>query len=263
MGIKDWFKGKGSDPVEKWTKRLTQKWGPTENRMIAMQKLVDIGTPEAIRALLQRFTIQSENGVVDETEKQNVGDAVLGFGEGAIDSIGRALREIDQISWPLALLRQILSNDEERFIVELVALLDDLDTEYMRNPEKKLAVMTFLAGLDDLDNDDGEPIDLVRSARPPTDPRIAHAAVKFLEDEDEEVRYLTVTALARQADEVAREPLIRLLVDEETSRRFRGRIAESLSRTEWTVKGFRKQAEEALPQGFKLDRQGRVRDRRG
>jgi len=263
MGLKSWFKGGSSNPVDKWVKRLTQKWGPSENRMAAMDKLVEIGSPEAIGALLQRFTIQCENGVVDETEKGHVGDAVLGFGEQAIEPIRQALREIDQISWPLALLRQILSGDEARFIVELVALLDDLDVEYMRNPEKKLAVMTFLAGLDDLEREDGEPPDLMRSARPPVDERIAAASVKFLEDEDEEVRYLAVTVLARQGDEVARVPLIELLIDEETSRRFRMRIAEAFSRTEWTVKGFRKQAEEALPQGFKLDRQGRVRDRRG
>ena len=262
MGLKDWFKGGSSDPLDKWRKRLTQKWGPSENRMAAMDKLTDIGTPEAIRALLQRFTIQCENGVIDETEKKQVGDAILSFGERAIEPIRQALREIDQISWPLALLRQILSDDEERFIVELAALLEDFDVDYMRNPEKKVAVMTFLAGLEDPD-DDEEPTDLVRSARPPVDARIAAAAVKFLEDEDEEVRYLAVTALARQGDEVAREPLIALLIDEGASRRFRMRVAEDLSKTDWTVKGYRRQAEEALPQGFKLDRQGRVRDRRG
>jgi HEAT repeat protein len=262
MGLKDWFKGGSSDPVDKWRKRLTQKWGPSENRMAAMDKLVDMGSPEAIRTLLDRFTIQSENGVIDETEKGHVGDAILNFGVQAIEPIRQALREIDQISWPLALLRQILSEDEERFITEFVALLDDLDVEYIRNPEKKLALMTFLANLDELD-DDEEPTDMVRSARPPVDERIAAAAVKFLEDEDEEVRFLTVTALARQGDEVAREPLIALLIDEDASRRFRMLIAEAFSKTEWTVKGYRRQAEEALPQGFKLDRQGRVKDRRG
>ncbi|NOZ87649.1 MAG: hypothetical protein GXP49_15600 [Deltaproteobacteria bacterium] len=268
MGLKNLFKGLGSSsPVDRLVKKLTQKYGPTENRMAAAHRLAEIGTPEAIFGLLKRYTILSENGVIDEEEKQQVGHLVLSFGEDAIEPIKESLRKIDQISWPLALLRQILEKDEERFVHEVVSLLNDLDVEYTRNPEKKVALLTFLSGLDELSEDgeyeeDKEDL-LIHSSKPPVDHRIAEAALKFLEDEDEEVRFLAVAALGRQKDDCAREPIINLLLEEHTSRRFRVGIAEVLARNEWDVKGFRKQVEEVLPKGFKLDRHGRVRDRRG
>ena len=77
---------------------------------------------------------------------------------------------------------------------------------------------------------------------------------------DDEVRFATVEALDEVGEMDAREPLLAALTnDEEDSVRVKHRILEALQKNGWEVKGFRKAVEELLPDGWFLDRAGKIK----
>ena len=58
--------------LKKLAKKVTERYGPPENRQKAMQQLSDMGTPAALRTLCQRFTVRAEPGITDNEEKETV-----------------------------------------------------------------------------------------------------------------------------------------------------------------------------------------------
>jgi hypothetical protein len=81
---------------------------------------------------------------------------------------------------------------------------------------------------------------------------------------DEGVRFAAVESLLRlKNEEVAREALLQVFVsDTEESLRLRIRIAEGFAELGWLVHGYRGGVEKKLPEGFQLDREGHILDRK-
>ena len=80
----------------------------------------------------------------------------------------------------------------------------------------------------------------------------------------EGVRFAAVESLLRlKNEEVAREALLQVFVsDTEESLRLRIRIAEGFAELGWLVHGYRGGVEKKLPEGFQLDREGHILDRK-
>ena len=85
---------------------------------------------------------------------------------------------------------------------------------------------------------------------------VVSALLRFLEDVDETVRFQTVVALAKHGQEMAREPMLKTMCEDE-SIRVRNEAIEAFSRLEWSTTGYKKKVDNVLPKGYKQDKSGR------
>jgi hypothetical protein len=194
---------------------------------------------DAVKALLLRFGFNYDtNIVVDEEEKNTVYEALLYLGSRILPQIIHHLKTSPTLSWGLRLLHEIC--DHETTWEVLAEVLKNYDPEYERDPTRKLQLMTFLGDFKDA--------------------RSVEALLPFLEDHDGTVRFVTAEALFKQGDERAREPLLKLMTnEEEESLRIKNRIAEGFHQTGWNTKGFRGTVEKLLPSEYIVDGKGRIK----
>ncbi len=231
--------------LRKLAKRLTERYGPPENRQKAIAQLGEMGTPAALATLCLRFTVRAEPGITDDEEKQTARDLLVEAGEAAIAPIEGFIREQeDGIAWGLRALAAIAP--EEKVLGVVVGELARLGKIYTRDPEKKLVLLTWLkehhAGAASADLD--------------------AALLPLLEDFSDDVRISAVRAFVSVSlGEKAREALIQLLLRDRDNARVRGEVLEAMAALGADVKGHRPGVEALLVEPFFLDREGRVKKR--
>jgi len=224
--------------LEKAIKRLLNKYLQPEERWGAVQAVLDDDSEVAVDALLQRFTIYVEPSAQDNEEKEHIADALASRGEKILPQVKKAMRKHESISWLVRIAGRILSRDALRDL--LLEILGEFDTEYERNPERKIEVILSLAEFP------GE--------------ETAKAVIPFVEDVNETARFQAVSTLFAAKSELAREPVIKAFLAEE-SVRVRTAILEGLIASEWPVTGHRGEIEKALPKGYLIDRAGVIKKR--
>lgn len=229
--------------VAKLRKTATHMFVQAPERQYALQQLREVGTPEAVEALLGRFNETHSNTTTDLEEKEFTYEILVELnsrpGLDVAGIIGRHLKTSDEkINWPLKVLADLLSFEE---MVDLVAgLLADSDTSYQRSPEKKQELIL-------------RAIDL-------RDERLARQVVRFLEDDNETIRFLAADASAKDGyEEVVIEPLCQRILHED-SLRILQRIAEEFAqRPHWVVpEGLRAKVAPRLPSGYTLGTDGQI-----
>ncbi len=231
--------------LKKLAKKVTERYGPPENRQKAMQQLSDLGTPAALRTLCLRFTVHAEPGITDDEEKETARQMLVDEGGEAIGPIESFVREEeDGIAWALRALAQIAP--AEKVFAVVVGELRRLGTIYTRDPEKKLVLLTWLrehhAGAESAD--------------------VEGALLPLLEDFSDDVRISATRALVSVAPgEQARDGLIQLLLRDRDNARVRGEVLEALATLGADVKGHRPAVEALLVEPFYLDREGHVKKR--
>jgi hypothetical protein len=231
--------------LQKLAKRITERYGPPENRQKAIAQLGDMGTPAALETLCLRFTVRSEPGITDDEEKENVRSMLVEAGEVAVEPLERFVRqEEDGVSWGLRALSGIVP--EGKVLDVVVRELARLGRIYTKDPEKKLVLLTWLrehhAGAA------GEGLE--------------GALLPLLEDFSDDVRISAVRDLvALPLGEKARDALIELLLRDRDNARVRGEVLEALAALGADVKGHRPSVEALLVEPFYLDREGRVKKR--
>lgn len=224
--------------IEKNVKRANNKHTPKDYRQAALYEVMEqarAGHDLAIAGLLARFGVNAEPSIEDEKEKEWVCDALIEIGEKALPRIRRALRSAESVNWVQRVLRNIV--DEADYKQELLDVLDEFDTEYERNPDRKIQTVMALSELQGED--------------------VAEKLIRFLEDVNETVRYQTVVALARLECELAREPLLQVMCNDE-SIRVRNEVVDVFCTLEWSASGAKKQVAAILPSGYKLDKSGKI-----
>lgn len=224
--------------IEKNIKRANNKHTPKDYRQAALYEIIELakqGNEMAINGLLSRFSVITEPSSEDEKEKEWVSDALIDIGEKARPQICRALRSAESVNWVQRIFRNIVAEDEYR--KELLDILSDFDTEYERNPDRKMQTIMALAELSGED--------------------IAEQLIRFLEDVNETVRFQTVAALAKLGSEVSREPLLKAMCDDD-SIRIRNEIIDVFVALEWSATGNKKQVQAILPKGYKMDKSGNI-----
>jgi hypothetical protein len=228
--------GKKSDAsqVKKWAERAQNRRAQAVDRWEAIQALANMRTAEAVEALLPRFVFYVDPSITDQEEKDLAFEGIVGAGEAAVGPLVAFLRKADSISWPLKALDRIVS--PEAVVEKLLALLADMDTEYERDPQRKIQILATLEER--------------------SDARIATAAVRFLEDANETVRFNATGAVLSQADaEMQRSALLRCFCAEE-SVRVRNRILDGFAAHSWDVGEMAAAVKPRLPAGYALDPQG-------
>lgn len=231
--------------LRKLAKKVTERYGPPENRQKAMQQLVDIGGPAALGTLCLRFTVRAEPGITDDEEKETTLRMLVDEGADAIGPVETFVREQEEgVAWALRALAGVAP--AEKVLAVVVGELARLGKIYTRDPEKKLVLLTWLrehhAGASGAD--------------------VEAALLPLLEDFSDDARITAARALVAVAPgEGARDALIGLLLRDRENARVRGEVLEALAALGADVKGHRPAVETLLVEPFFLDREGRVKKR--
>jgi len=239
MGLFDFLSSSPEKKIKSLQKSVTEKYSSAqEKRAKAIDQLLEMGTPEALSALMTRFTIAVEPSITDADEKDYTFRSIVEMGDKAVEPIKDFLRRSDlATSWALRMLKELVPATA---IVELnVEILERLGPEYTRDPNKKTVLIDSLGDI--------------------KDERITPALIPFLEDPSDDVRVAAARTLAKQQDERAREPLLKAFVESTDRVRVVAEIAALLVDTGFGVQGFREKVEKGLPEGYFVDRAGVVK----
>jgi HEAT repeat protein len=244
MGIFDFLGKKKADQpprpsareIARLERLLSNKLSQNFDRQEAISELGRMGTAQAAAALLKRFDWVLDPSITDQEEKESCVHGIAAAGEDALEPIRDYCKKAESLTWPLKVLRIIVS-DEQRATQEVLGILDQFDTEYVRNAEPKVQL---IQALEAYKSDD------VRVAVEP-----------FLRDMSEPVRFTSVTTLFALNDS-ASLPAILDALDNEESRRVQNRIAQGLVDRAWPIPAeLAGSATKALPPGFAVTN-GRV-----
>ncbi len=229
------FGKKSESGLGKHPERVANKRAQAYDRWESIQALGRLQTKEAVEALLPRFTFYVEPSITDQEEKDAAFSAIVDSGAVAIEPVCAFLRRVDSISWPVKMLDQLLPSDI--VVAHLIELLSSMDTEYERDPECKIQVLTTLSERQDA--------------------RVAAAAARFLSDTNETARFAAVAALLAQEGAVAAHSaaLIDCLCNEE-SVRVRNRILEALATAAISVTAREEAVKARLTAAYTLSKSG-------
>lgn len=218
------------------SKKAHEKYGDSATRYRALEGLREIGSPEAIAALLGRFTVRTEPQITDAEEKEATFRMVTGFGDEAIRPVLEFLEKQDQVSWALRCLEALVP--EGKVIETLIELLERMSRQYVREPDKKVLFLHRLAEA--------------------VDPRIPAAALLYLEDPSDEVRIAALDVLVAQKDVDAGGAMATCLIDAEAPR-VRAAAAGALADLGAPLVDRMEAITAKLPNGFRLGKDGVVR----
>lgn len=216
MGLFDFLKSGKADGEERavlrHAEKVMDKRAMSPDRFASIEYLCRLATAEAWRALLPRFNFVVDPSITDHEEKAYIFDAITANPENAVVPVKEFLRITPSLTWPAKMLKSMVSRED--LVTELVNLLATHDTGYEKNAERK-----------------GQ---LISALEEETDPRVPAAVLPFLQDFTEDIRFAAVRTLAAQADELAREPLVKLLI-EDASARIRCTVVEGLAARGWAI----------------------------
>jgi hypothetical protein len=265
LGLFDLFGSKGSKAgLRKQAQKITEKYGPPENRQKVIQQLADIGTAEALAVLCLRFTIRADPGITDDEEKENVRRILIEAGEAAIPPVKEFLEAHESgISHGLSVLAALRPPSD--VIATVLKLLHRLGREYSRDPEKKLVLLSWLSehhgDLAAALAGDGGTGSAPGGETGPA-PDLAATLLPLLEDFSDDVRIATVRVLERQPfTEPTRVALLELFARDRDNARVRGEVLQALADLGADVKGYRPTVEELIVEPYYLDKEGHVKRR--
>jgi len=246
MGLFDFFGSKverEQGALRKLARKVTEKYGPPENRQKVVDELGALGTAAALQTLCLRFTVSAEPGITDQEEKEHALGWLTDAGRDAIAPVSAFVREQESgVAWGLRALAAVAKPEE---VVEVVtAELARLASVYTRDPEKKLTLLAWSA-----EHHAGA-----------GDEAMERALLILLEDFSDDVRIGAARALAqRPLTEPAREGLIQLLLRSGDNARVRGDVLTALHALGADVKGYRPSVEALLVEPWFLDKDGVVK----
>lgn len=234
MGLFDLFKGGGDGGLKKHAARAANKRAQGADRWQSLEALSAMKTPEAVEALLQRFTYRVDPSITDQEEKDLAMAGVIGAGSVAELPLRRFLTEGESVAWPVKMLEAIAGT--ETVVEALIALLADMDTEYERDPQKK--------------------IDALGQLEDRRDPRIVAAVLPFVADMNESARFHAVAAALAQepgeGDEALRAALLAQMADEDSARVLAKALDGFIAR-DWSLGDRAGELRAKLPDGYVLD----------
>ena len=220
MGLKEFFFGRKDEDdgrprkIVKAEKKITNMYVQTADRQYFLDQLRLDGSPEAIEAMLSRFTCACENTTIDRDEKEMTCQFLVSLGTAAVEPLKKYLKTYEEnVNWPFRALKQLLSKDD--LIDFLVEILEAIGPEYVRQPERKEQMVLAAKDFNNLE-------------------RVTRAVVPYLDDHLETIRFITVETLLSSDFDFVCEPLLECLAEED-SQRVITRILEGFTEKGWTV----------------------------
>ncbi len=212
-------------------KRIKTKDAQQEDRQASAIWLAQEGSPEAIVGMLGRFEMTYEHLMKDAAEKDDVAELVVHLGQDAVRPLESHLGRCKNFARPLALYEQL--TDQESAMGIVIELLNKEAGSELR-PEKKLHLLVKLAEYSHTE--------------------AVEAALPFLSDFDEGVRYTAAEVLINQTetDQIRNKLLGALANPSEDSTRFRGRLGEVAAARRWALGAHEEALASAPLTGFSI-----------
>ena len=237
MGLFDFFsKATPETIVAKNAPRIASKRTQAPDRWDAIHAVGKLKSAAAVEALLPRFTFFVEPSITDNEEKDETFRYIVETGKDAIEPTVKFMAKAETLSWPMRILDRVA--EPERVISELISLLAPMGTDYERDPQRKLQLLSALEER--------------------KDPRIAEAVVRFVGDANDAARFHAIGAILHQGNvEQVRPQLAAHLSTKEESVRIKSRLLSAFAERGWSV-GEQAQAalSKTMPAGYTLDAEG-------
>ena len=230
----------GDKTIVKLHKKLMNKYVQTMERKRVIGLLADIGSEEAIAAMLDRFTYVTDGSIVDEDEKSLAYDVIRSMGERAVPVLKRVVITQPAIYWPLKALTEIAGEPEA--VRVLFEALDGINDRFERSMER----MT----------------NLVSSLRDYHRPEVLRRLIELSTDEAEEIRFLAVDGLCAFGDyQDAIDAVVRRVADPEETIRIKRYAMDQAIERHWNVKRYKKELLDSIPEGYFVDDTGVIQRR--
>ena len=221
MGLKSLLFGGGKSKeerqIEKLKNKLMNPHRQTDERMWVMQSLMEIGSEESIKVLLNRFTYQTDSSMVDQNEKQRCHEFLVELGEASCEPLRHYVIEKKNMYWPLSAYRAIRGDEAAESL--LLEAIESLDHGYAEEERRKTELYSNLR---EFKTD--KTYELLKEA---------------LSDTNDDVRVIAVEGLISFGPKQALPPLIEVVANPEESARIRTVIMEVLADTGWSLMKFR------------------------
>ncbi len=248
MGLFDLFKGTGkkdnadrpkANAAARWAERAGDKRAQNYDRQEAISALAEMGTADAVTALLKRFTFHIDPSITDQEEKDGAFAGILRAGKDAVEPTRAWAAKAESLGWAMRVIKEVLSEDE--YIDELLLWLGRWDQEYSKFIDPKLQLLVQLGDH--------------KSSK------IAPAVEPFLQDVNETARFHAVATTLLQEDASCIPALLRILPDEE-SLRVKHKLADGVAMRGWVIpEEARADTRKHLPPGFSIDGEGVLKKR--
>jgi HEAT repeat protein len=228
MGFFDFlFGGNKETQLKRHAKKVSNLNAQADEREASAEWLAEEGSPQAIAALLKRFSLNYEQRMKDTQEKEIIYRLIERMGDDVIEPAKEWMRRNPNFAHPLKLVTKYEGEEATiHFLLELLTLEND---DF--SPQKKLQLLSHLQ------NHKHE--------------AICSSVIPYLKDFNEDVRFATIEAIAVQKDPLAREPLLSQM-GQEASNRLRHRIATIFAEESWSVSPHEDLVQEKIPVGFTL-----------
>lgn len=237
MGLFDVFARSGPAALKKHAARTANKRAQQPDRWESIQALAGMKSADSVAALLERFRFTIDPTITDREEKEAAFEGIVETGAPAVEPVRTFMKHNDSISWPVKILEKLLTREE--LLNELLSVLESLDTEYERDPEKKIQVLSYLSEH--------------------KSPRILPQVLRFLSDRDDTARYQAAAALFAQDDaEQARQPLLDALLSDESVRN-RSQILDGFIARSWDAGDQVESLKPKLPRNYTVDKTGKLK----
>ena len=237
MELFSFLRGSPERQIRRARKKVKEPHGDPAVRVNACRRLYEMGTPEALLALLDRYTISTSPLVRDQEEKEELLSWIVRLDRKALPPLLTFLKRERQVYWPLRALQEILPGED------LAARIDEILRYHWEYPPASSEPKT----------------QLIRSLEQIHSPELLETVRLFLEDEDDDVCLAAADYLFGRPQEEGRESVLKCYLDAEDRPRVRAQILDRLAEHGWKVTGFRARVEESLPPGYTLSRGGTLR----
>lgn len=235
--------------IDKSAKLAANPFAQPDVRMREMQRLLNDGSPSALRGVLKRFTANASGHIADEDEKKWLENALVDVGEDALEPLRAFIKTEQALTYALHAYERIAGADETvRFYLEV---LNGFGPDDHRSSEAKTQMIHALA----------EHLD---------DPRVMQGLLPFVLDHADEVRTAVLDLLDTAADKglvtdamlaSLAEPFGILVCDGTVGPRVQRRATELLEKRTWAVGGEAEELASFVNDVFFLDKKRFVRKR--
>ncbi len=238
MGLLDFFTG-GGDPqkqIDKLKRILMDQYRQREQRLEAIDDLVRMGTPAALAALLERFTLRVSGPTVDEQEKQYTYEKIAHWGPTAVEPLQQFIYTKDAVYFPLRALRDLAG--DEVAVDTLLKAIGDCDPGYHQGLDR---LREIVSNLRDFRHD-----------------RVRDALIGLLSSRSNEIRFYALDGLSGYpADEIAEQFASRML-DQAESQRVKALAYELAVEQQLPLGAWAAALAPSLPPSYTLDAEGHL-----
>ncbi|MBI5610127.1 MAG: HEAT repeat domain-containing protein [Deltaproteobacteria bacterium] len=238
MGLFD-FLGGGKDPqknIDRIKRRLMDQYRQTHERYEAMDDLAKLGTPAALEAMLERFTLRVSGPTVDEEEKDYCYQQIAKWGKEAEAPLRHFIATRDAVYFPLKALRELAGEDAA--VEALLHAIQDCDPGYHEGLER---LREIVSNLRDFQHD-----------------RVRDALVSLLTSRSNEIRFYALDGLSTYPGEQVAPYFAERMLDPEESMRVKSLAFELALEHELPLGQWADALQDVVPPNYVLGEDGKL-----